>query len=374
MTRERTIPRAPQTGLRLESGWRSRRWQRNARRPQMRPPVLFPHIPQSPLRKLGLRLAIAVALVTFVTALVMSDPDGYDDSRGGAVSVLDAVYYTTVSITTTGYGDIVPVTDRARLMTTLFVTPARVLFLVLLLGTTLEILAAGTREAIRLNRWEKKRSNHVIVCGFGTKGTAAVDVLLGHGLDREKVVVIDTDRDALERANGAGFVAIHGNASSSWVLSEAGITHAKAVIVAPHRDDTAVLMTLTARELNPSVQIIAAAREEENVHLIQQSGATAVISSSGSAGRLLGLGTYAPEVVDVLEDLLNVGEGLDIVKRTIGAGEAGRRASELPGMLVVRLSRDGEHLEMEEAAQETLREGDEVLAITTANDDSALEG
>ena len=69
------------------------------------------------------------------------------------ISLLDAFYYSTVSITTTGYGDVRPVTDEARLVTMVLVTPARVLFLILLVGTTLEILAERSRVAYRIARW-----------------------------------------------------------------------------------------------------------------------------------------------------------------------------------------------------------------------------
>jgi len=89
------------------------------------------------------------------------------------------------------------------------------------------------------------------------------------------------------------------------------------VVVAVSRDDAAVLATLTARELNPSATIVAAVREDENAHLLHESGASSVITSSSAAGRLLGLATTAPHITEVLEDLLSVGSGLDIVKRPI---------------------------------------------------------
>ena len=96
------------------------------------------------------------------------------------------------------------------------------------------------------------------------------------------------------------------------------------MIVAPDRDDAAVLITLTAREHNRSATIVSAVREEENAHLLRESGANSVITSSGAAGRLLGLASEAPRLVDVLEDLLSVGSGLDIVEREITAEQAGR--------------------------------------------------
>ena len=94
-----------------------------------------------PLRTILTRVAIALGLIVIVAILAYVGRDGYTDPDDGDVSLLDAFYYSTVSITTTGYGDVRPVSDSARLVTTLVVTPLRVLFLILLVGTTLEILA-----------------------------------------------------------------------------------------------------------------------------------------------------------------------------------------------------------------------------------------
>ena len=138
----------------------------------------LPSAPRRPAQVLLLRLAWALGLIVFVAVLVYLDRGGYRDAAGGEFGLLDAFYYSTVSVTTTGYGDITPVSDRARLTTTLLVTPARVLFLVILVGTTLEILADRTRMAIRERRWRRDLRDHTIVCGYGTKGRAAVETLV----------------------------------------------------------------------------------------------------------------------------------------------------------------------------------------------------
>lgn len=103
------------------------------------------------------------------------------------------------------------------------------------------------------------------------------------------------------------------------------------MIVAVDRGDSAVLTTLTAPELARHTAIIVAVREEENVHLLHQSDASSVITSSRAAGRLLGIATDTPGLAKVLEDLLSVGAGLDIVEREVGPQDAGPlRASVAP--------------------------------------------
>src|ERR687894_1232062 len=126
--------------------------------------VELPHGPRHPLRTIGERLALAVGLLVLVALLAYLGGDGYIDPEDDSVSLLDAFYYSTVTITTTGYGDVRPVSDEARLVTTLVVTPARVLFLILLVGTTLEVLAARTRAAIRINAWRSRLRDHVVIC------------------------------------------------------------------------------------------------------------------------------------------------------------------------------------------------------------------
>ena len=121
------------------------------------------------LRRIARRVAIAVGAIVFVALLTYLGRDGYVDAADDDVTLLDAFYYATVSVTTTGYGDIRPESDSARLLTTLLVTPARVLFLIVLVGTTLELLAERTRAAYRLTRWRKTLKNHTIVCGYGTR-------------------------------------------------------------------------------------------------------------------------------------------------------------------------------------------------------------
>jgi voltage-gated potassium channel len=325
--------------------------------------VELPGAEPSPLRRIGWRVAVAFGLIGFVAILTYLGRDGYLDPEDESVSLLDAFYYSTVSITTTGYGDVRPVTDTARLVTTVLVTPARILFLILLVGTTLEILAERSRQAYRRTRWRRTLKDHVIICGYGTKGRSAARTLLGKGVTRDEIVVLDDDPNARARATAQGMAAVPGSATSTEALREAGIEEARSIVVAVDRDDTAVLATLTARELNPEATIVAAVREEENVHLLHQSGATSVITSSGAAGRLLGHAVHEPRVTEVLEDLLSVGQGLDIAHRPVGQSEIGPlHALDVDG-LVVGVIRDGQVMRFDDPRTAQLEDGDQVVYL-----------
>jgi voltage-gated potassium channel len=327
--------------------------------------VELPAEPRDPLRTIAVRLAVAIGLVVLVALLTYLGGDGYVDPEDDSVSLLDAFYYSTVTITTTGYGDVRPVTDGARLVTTVIVTPARVLFLILLVGTTLEVLTERTRAAYRLSRWRRTLKDHVIICGFGTKGKAAAGTLLAHGYRPDQVVVVDESALARAAATELGFSAVAGSATTQHALVEAGIADAVAVVVAVDRDDAAVLATLTARELNPAVHISAAVREDENAHLLHEGGANSVITSSSSAGRLLGLATTAPDIAEVLEDLLSVGAGLDIVQRPVGEAELGPREELRSPNPVVAITRDGELLRFDDPRASELRPGDALVEVVS---------
>ncbi|HEV2776819.1 MAG TPA: potassium channel family protein [Solirubrobacteraceae bacterium] len=325
--------------------------------------VEFPGRPHGPVRNILVRLGIALGLILFVALLTYAGRDGYVDPEDDSVGLLDSFYYATVSITTTGYGDVRPASDGARLVTTILVTPARVLFLILLVGTTLEILAQRSRDAYRRSRWKKTLNDHIIICGFGVKGRSALRTLLDKGVEREQVVVIDESREARERATGAGLTIVCGNAASTDVLRHAGIEDARSIIVAVNRDDTAVLVTLTARELNPKATIVAAVREEENVHLLRQSGATSVITSADAAGRLLGFAVQQPEITEVLEDLMRVGQGLDIAEHEVGEEDAGPiRGLGIAGP-VVAVARGDDLMRFDDRRVASVQAGDRVVYL-----------
>jgi voltage-gated potassium channel len=316
-----------------------------------------------PLATLARRLALAIGAILLVALIAWLGRDGYADSADDKLSFRDAVYYATVSVTTTGYGDIAPRSDSARLVNTVLITPIRIFFLVLLVGTTLETLSGRSRHALRVRNWRRTLKDHIIVCGFGTKGRSAVEGLRGKGVEPQQLVIVDGDAGRVEEAADLGYAAIHGDASSASVLRRAHAPDARAVVVAPDRDDTAVLITLTARELNATATIVASVREEENAHLLRQSGADTVITSSGAAGRLLGLATLEPAAVQVLEDVLSSGEGIDIIERDVPPGDVGKPPSGGPGRLVVAVVRDGDVLRFDDERAQITQPGDRIVCL-----------
>jgi voltage-gated potassium channel len=320
----------------------------------------------SPLLALLQRLAIALGALVITALIVYFGRNGYRDAYGaGEITLADAFYYATVSVSTTGYGDIVPVSDTARLITTIVVTPLRLIFLITFVGTTVELLTERSRQSFRIQRWRTRVRDHTVVVGYGTKGRAAVETLLGDGAQPDQIVVVDTDHTQLDAASAAGLVTVAGNATRSSVLRVAGVPLAKAIVVATNRDDTAVLVTLTARELAPDIRIVASVRESENVHLLRQSGASSVVVSAETAGRLLGAATTTPTVVEVIEDLLTPDAGFAISERDVADAEVGGSPRHLAD-IVLGVVRAGELHRVDSAVVDTLEAGDRLLYVRKA--------
>lgn len=276
--------------------------------------VYLPVTQRAPLRAVLRRVGFAIGLVLFVALVVRLGRGGYVDVTGDPISMLDAIYYASVTVTTTGYGDITAVTDGARLATIVLITPARIVFLILVVGTTVEVLTEQSRRLLLTKRWRRSVKDHVVICGFGSTGQSAASDLLRRDVNADRIVVVDTNRDAVDLATSLGHVAVLGDATKSTVLHGVRLDRARSVIVTPHRDDTAVLMVLTAREINPSVHLVVGVREHENLHLLRQAGADEVIDAPAAVGRMLGFATQSPAALRVLEDLIDAGTGLELVE------------------------------------------------------------
>lgn len=325
--------------------------------------MLFPLHRVSPIRSLARRIGIALGIILVIALITWFDHDSYSDADGNGVSFLDAIYYSTVTVTTTGYGDIAPLSPGARAWTAFVVTPLRAVFLIVLVGTTLQLLTERYRQALAENRWRRRVTDHTIVAGYGTKGRGAVDTLLASGTPSERIVVIDIASDAVQQARSRGLTSVLGDATRTAVLSEAMVERAKSVVVTCNRDDTATLVTLTARELNPAASIVVAVKEHENAHLLRFSGAGTVVISSEAAGRLLGLATQHPRAVDVIADLIVAGEGLEMIERDVLQTEIGGPARADDGQLPLAVVRDGERIAFDDPRCMHLEPGDVIVSL-----------
>ena len=307
--------------------------------------IVLPSRGLNPAWQIGFRVLIAVGALMVTAIIVYLERDCYDDNGVlGDITFIDALYYATVSLSTTGYGDIAPVCESARLVNVLVITPLRFVFLIVLIGTTVEVLTKRTRAELRRRAWRRKVNDHTVIIGFGVKGRSAASMLLENGVPADEIVVVARDREPIDDAKRMGIVGVLGDGRRADVLREAATERAKQIIVATNEDDTTVLVTLTVRRLNPSANIVCAVREAANTDILRQSGADSIIPTAESAGNLMALTLISPEAGALMEDLLESRRGLEVVQRPITKEELGLAPSEIKGgkEIVLAVVRDGD--------------------------------
>jgi voltage-gated potassium channel len=288
-------------------------------------------------------LVVRATLVMILFALVMTvfwfDRDGLQDNHDGSISFADVVYFTMVSVTTVGYGDIVPVTRQARLVDALLVTPIRLFIWLIFVGTAYQLVLQRLIEDFRMRRLQARLQGHVVLCGFGHAGRCAAAELVARGLDKQHILIVDLDQGRIEEAAELGYIGILGDASREQTLSETMLEHAKALLVCTDRDDTNVLITLTARNLAPNVRIISRVEEGENDKLLRQSGATSTVLPSRVGGILMADSIESSHLASYVMDLISAGGQVTLMEREPRPEEIGRRPFESRA-LILRVVRD----------------------------------
>jgi len=177
------------------------------------------------------RLSAALALVMLVVLIHWFDREGLRDSLDGHVSFLDVVYFTMISITTTGFGDIAPVSDKSRLIEAVIVTPIRVAVLFIFVGTAYNFVIKRSWENWRMRKIQERLTGHIVVLGFGISGSQAVRELIERGTDPGRIVVMDGSPDRLEEAEAMGCNVIEADASRDDALRAVRIDSASTVLV-----------------------------------------------------------------------------------------------------------------------------------------------
>lgn len=324
--------------------------------------ILFTVEEARPGRVLAARGFLVLALLVFTVVVLWIERDGIRDQVDGVLTFLDLLYFIVISLTTVGYGDIVPVTERARIIDAVIITPVRLLVWLVFVGTAFELFFHKGLERIRMMRLQRQLSDHVIVCGYGHSGRTAAAELVSRGTPADQIVVVDADDALLKGAAETGHIGLRGDATMQRTLQDAGVARAGAIIVSTGRDDTNALVVLTIRQLNPGIRVIVTVREEENSPLLRQAGADITVTPSRIAGYLLADAVAHRHVNDFVLDVLSSGGRLMLVERAAAPGEVGHPAGTIGRALVLRILRDGKPVGFWEPGA-TIVAGDIVLAL-----------
>ena len=297
------------------------------------------------------RLLIAGGGVLLVFAVGVA---GYMMIDAGQHRFLDSLYMTVITLTTVGYGEVIPLENHPW---------GRVFTMVLLLfGMGILVYFASAVTAFLVEGqlgqvfWRKRMrqaiaalKDHYIVCGAGA--------VAGHVLEelvqvRRPVVTIVPPGATLVALAGAELLEVSGDPADEEVLREAGAERALGLVPALDSDRDNVLVTLTARQLNPRLRIVAMAADPRNEPKLRRAGADAVVSPFRIGGMRMASELIRPAAVTFLDQMLRDRDrNLRVEEVRIGAGSPaiGRKVGDLginamPGVLLLALvAPDGRH-------------------------------
>jgi voltage-gated potassium channel len=287
------------------------------------------------------------------------------------LTLTNALYLATATISTVGYGDVVPVTTAGKVFTIFLITTGVGAALYLLSQLAEFAIEGQLRELFGRNVMEReiaKLENHVIVCGFGRFGRAVAEELLR---SRSLLVIIDSDSAKQDDLASLAVPYLIGSALSDETLDHAGVDRARAIVVATPSDSDNVFITLSARERNPRISIHARAESEAGARRLRLAGATQVISAYQIGGTRIAASILRPAVVDFLE-ISTLGRGAEdvaleeirvavscpMIGRTIGALE-----QQSPRLRIVALKREGEPIRITPDGSTPVNEGDYLVVI-----------
>jgi voltage-gated potassium channel len=246
----------------------------------------------SPLRR------IVIGAIAFITTLFVATL-GYVIAGW---SWLDAIYMVVITVFGVGYGEVLPITTPQLRIFTIFVIIAGTSSAVYIVGAFIQFLTEGEIDralgARRMMRDIESLQGHVIICGFGRIGQILARQLLQSNIP---FIVIDHSKERIELAESLNYLVRFGNATDELILGEVGIQQAKVLATVLPDDAANVFITLTARELNPKLMILARGELPSTEKKLRLAGADQVVlPASISAKRMAHMITH-PATLDFLE-------------------------------------------------------------------------
>jgi voltage-gated potassium channel len=318
------------------------------------------------------RLATSAVLLA---ALIAAGVAGFMIIEGW--SFLDALYMTVTTITTVGFREVNPLSTGGRIFTIiLIILGVGVLFYTLtslvrffVEGELIDILGVRRMKG----RIENLR-DHYILCGFGRVGEEIARDFVDRGMP---FVIVETNPEAIARAQRRGYLLLEGDATQDAVLREAGVLHARCLLAASDSDAGNTFIVLTAKALNPNLFLVARAGHPESEPRMLRAGAERVFSPYIIAGRRMALSALQPLVVDFIETLATARQGEQILAEIEISSESGLAGQSIHDVLhacqsVVVLGLQNPTGEIQVGPRNTLQleEGDRLIVL---GDEAELE-
>jgi len=277
------------------------------------------------LSEMHKRLAMVAGLLILT---LFAGTAGYILIEGWAP--FDAFYMTVITLATVGYGETNPLTPAGRVFT-LFLILGGVSIVAYAFSTLTSIIVEGQLSVVfKRRRMEKeiaKLSGHYIVCGMSHSARVIMEELEKTG---RTFVVVDKDREAVERLIADGFKVVEGDATEEETLKRAGVMKATGVFAVLSSDQYNAFLALTAKGLNPDVRVVSTQRELGVRQQLLRSGADNVINPQYIGGLRMVSEMVRPATVGFLDAMMRekgsvvrfdevaVPEGSPFVGRPVG--------------------------------------------------------
>jgi len=315
-----------------------------------------------------LRFAIILLLAVLFTGVL-----GYRILMGWGY--LDALYMTVITISTVGFREVTSLTPGAKIFTLLIIVGgAGTVFYTL--GTVVEFMVEGHLRGFvgerRMQKGIARLENHFILCGYGKVGK---QVAREFARVKSPFIVIENDPEVALECKVDGLLYLQGDASDSEVLKTAGIEKAQGLVAAVDTDAENVFVTLTARELNPNIFIVARSNREESEEKLIKAGADRVITPTAIGGRRMAALLTRPLVCDYL-DIVCHGEELEFRLEEITIDNNSSLANTTlekanirnkTGTLVLAVKNDGGEMNTNPSPLTEIKAGDILVVIGTKN-------
>lgn len=294
---------------------------------------------------------------------------GYRIIEGG--SVVDALYMTVITIATVGFREVYPMSQAGKIFT-IFVIVFSTVILAYTIGTLGQLLVEGQiREILGRRKMEKRISklkDHFVIVGYGRVGQMVHSEITKAG---ESSVVIESDSAALDQLERDGALYIEGNAIEDEILLEAGIKDAKCLVDTIPDEADSVFISLSARQFNPNLYIIARADTKSGEKKLLRAGADRVILPYEIGGKRMAMASLRPNVVDFMTlEATGAHLGLSIEEVEIfrEAEIEGKTLKEADlrskyGLTVIGIKKPSGDLQLHPPADTRMEEGDILVLI-----------
>ncbi len=249
-------------------------------------------------------ISIFILFILFTSATAIFFFEAREDG-GEIVTFFDGLYWSLITLTTVGYGDITPQTTEGRVITMILVIcgVAVMAFITSIIVSSFNEKMEELRENSVFAELEKKKAKHTILCGFGRMGSVVADYLKE---EKKHFVIIESEPINVARAKRAGYLVIEGSAENSDLLKSAGIKeHAEMILCLTGNDVVNVYITLTARYLNPDIDIISRANQKDSVKKLQQAGANHTVAPFKVVGLIAAEFIGQPVAFEAIHDILS---------------------------------------------------------------------